>query len=266
MHYGAAFNEVTRIFCSVDGYPQDVSFFWTLNKNELADGFVNEGLTSALSFTPTSMRDYGILSCWAKNSVGTQKEPCILTVNAIGPPEPVSQCAVVNRTTSTVQIDCAAGFDGGLKQSFHLELFDASTSRLVTRLSAHENPAFFVRSLPPGTDFAAVVYSVNDKGKSSETRLAVQTTAAHITSLGWVQIFLTDENLIVVAAAAGGVVFIVVFSLVITLICAVRKRLKGLSKHDSAGHSPRHYLTSVHQQKNSSFSHNKIPRLEERSM
>ena len=43
-----------------------------------------DGDYSVLHYTPKSSRDYGTLSCWAINPVGTQAEPCRFTVVEAG--------------------------------------------------------------------------------------------------------------------------------------------------------------------------------------
>ncbi|MPC87557.1 hypothetical protein E2C01_082423 [Portunus trituberculatus] len=42
--------------------------------------YTTSGLTSVLQYRPSTVRDYGTLSCYANNSVGTQKEPCTFTL------------------------------------------------------------------------------------------------------------------------------------------------------------------------------------------
>ena len=43
-----------------------------------------DGDYSVLHYTPKSSRDYGTLSCWVINPVGTQAEPCRFTVVEAG--------------------------------------------------------------------------------------------------------------------------------------------------------------------------------------
>jgi hypothetical protein len=39
---------------------------------------------SILRYTPVSELDYGTLSCWAQNTIGTQTSPCVFQVVAAG--------------------------------------------------------------------------------------------------------------------------------------------------------------------------------------
>ncbi|XP_075223938.1 neural cell adhesion molecule 1-like [Lycorma delicatula] len=83
---GASLDEMLKVKCEVNADPSDVSFFWQFNNSgesfEVSSTrFVtNNGTTSELMYTPSSERDYGTLTCWGKNSIGRQLEPCIFQV------------------------------------------------------------------------------------------------------------------------------------------------------------------------------------------
>lgn len=53
-----------------------------------------------------------------------------------GKPDPVTNCTVSNQTTTVLQLDCAEGFDGGLTQTFEVEVFYARTKNLVSNQSS----------------------------------------------------------------------------------------------------------------------------------
>ena len=82
--------ESVRLKCRVEAHPIDeLRFTWffnnTLDTIEVDDQrVVVDGDHSVLDYTPGSPRDYGTLSCWATNSVGTQAEPCRFTVIEAG--------------------------------------------------------------------------------------------------------------------------------------------------------------------------------------
>ena len=84
--------ESVRLKCRVEAHPIDqLRFTWffnnTLDTTEVEESRVSvEGDHSILDYTPKSARDYGTLSCWATNVVGTQAEPCRFTVNEAGNP------------------------------------------------------------------------------------------------------------------------------------------------------------------------------------
>lgn len=46
--------------------------------------FTSKGSRSSLKYTPKSELDYGVVACWASNSVGNQKEPCLFHVVPAG--------------------------------------------------------------------------------------------------------------------------------------------------------------------------------------
>lgn len=168
-----AIGDLTTIKCTVDAQPPDVAFSWTVNNEEITSGFSADQLTSLLSIKPTSKADYGVISCWAKNVVGTQDEPCVFELVAVGPPQPLSACFVANRSSSTLLINCDKGFDGGLRQTFHLELFDSKHQLILTKNS--EVPTFLITNLASGSDFTLLLHASNSKGKSSKYRLTAQT-------------------------------------------------------------------------------------------
>ena len=82
----------------------------------------------------------------------------------------MSNCSFVNRTSESLQVVCAAGFDGGLRQRFVAELYDVATGRLERNLSS-ERPAFTAASLPPGLELRLQLYAANSRGRSRATAL-----------------------------------------------------------------------------------------------
>lgn len=81
--------ETVSLRCEVDSVPKDgVRFSWTYN-GTLGDVLPmpnskarNNGLVSVLEYTPTVDTDFGTLACWASNSVGRQRAPCIFNIVA----------------------------------------------------------------------------------------------------------------------------------------------------------------------------------------
>ena len=49
----------------------------------------------------------------------------------IGPPDPPTNCSVVNQTTDSLEVQCLPGFNGGLPQTFLLEVTDIQTKLLL---------------------------------------------------------------------------------------------------------------------------------------
>ena len=88
VHYGVAKHEELKIECEVDADPIDVVFHWAFNStdDESADvvRFVSDGRKSTATYTPRHELDYGRLYCWAVNSAGKQKEPCVFFIIEAG--------------------------------------------------------------------------------------------------------------------------------------------------------------------------------------
>ncbi|KAK8725666.1 hypothetical protein OTU49_010679, partial [Cherax quadricarinatus] len=129
------------------------------------DHILVEGWRSTVSYTPNTELDYGTLLCWGINTVGLQRHPCVFHVFPAGHPDPVHNCSMYNLSVTTVSLRCVAGFDGGLPQTFLLELYESNSDRLLANTSSPV-PVFSVAGLPAGMTFTARVYSFNTKGSA----------------------------------------------------------------------------------------------------
>ncbi|RWS12053.1 hemicentin-2-like protein, partial [Dinothrombium tinctorium] len=198
--YGAAIGELTKIICNVDAEPEDVVFFWQLNNTQIDSRrfyFSNEPKRSVLHFKPTKPIDYGKLNCWAKNSVGGQEEPCTFNVIPASRPRPLHDCLVTNQTWNSILVRCTPGFDGGMKQTFHLQVFDAKHERLLFNVTRKDNPHFNINSLASGAEYILELYSSNAKGASEIVTINAQTVAMLRQSSGtiWSRIdMISGEN------------------------------------------------------------------------
>lgn len=85
--YGVARTESVNITCEVESDPKDVTFHWALNNSvesiELHN-FTSEDTRSVLTFTPRTMLEFGAILCWGINSVGEQKDPCVVRIIPAG--------------------------------------------------------------------------------------------------------------------------------------------------------------------------------------
>lgn len=81
----------------------------------------------------------------------------------------------MNQSTETLEIECMPGYDGGLRQDFRLEAYEARTNTLRVNVSSinPEAPIFRipVADLLPATHFYLIVYAVNAKGRSEVSLL-----------------------------------------------------------------------------------------------
>merc|ERR1719507_768273 len=105
-----------------------------------------------------------------------------------GAPDPPRRCAMGNRTASSITFACIAGYGGGLPQKLHLTLVSPLAVVLVNTSSpvggeaeplggggVQEEIGFTVDRLPPHTRFRAVVFSSNQRGRSTEKVMEVTT-------------------------------------------------------------------------------------------
>ncbi|CAH1161326.1 unnamed protein product [Phyllotreta striolata] len=177
---GASLDEILKVMCSVSADPNDVDFLWQFNNSgesfdvSPARFVTTRGNVSELMYTMESQRDYGTLTCTGTNAIGRQAEPCVFQVVPASKPSALTNCTlrtVSNQSSEAVEVECRAGYDGGLPQRFVLEAFDAQTMRLKYNESMAdvEVPVFRVELnalLPSESSIRIVVYSENAKGKS----------------------------------------------------------------------------------------------------
>lgn len=93
-------------------------------------------------------------------------------------PSPLSNCTIrasINQSSETLEIECIAGYDGGLRQDFRLEAYDVTTRKLRLNISSlsTETPIFRINvaDLLPSTHVHLITYALNAKGRSELTHL-----------------------------------------------------------------------------------------------
>ncbi|XP_057664801.1 hemicentin-1-like isoform X2 [Diorhabda carinulata] len=180
---GASLDEIITVRCQVSADPSDVTFVWQFNNSgesfdvSPARFATSSGNVSELMYTPSSQRDYGTLTCQGSNKIGRQLEPCIFQVVPASKPNPLTNCTVRSAnnqsTDSVVEVECRAGYDGGLPQRFVLEAYDARSMRLRLNRTTFdtESPTFRLdigELLPSPPSLRIVVYAENSKGKSEK--------------------------------------------------------------------------------------------------
>ena len=62
-------------------------------------------------------------------------------MNEIGVPDPPNNCSISNQTSSSFEIDCSEGYDGGIPQHFKMHVFDMKTRVLLANLTS-SSPKF----------------------------------------------------------------------------------------------------------------------------
>ncbi|XP_053597595.1 synaptogenesis protein syg-2 [Microplitis demolitor] len=190
----ALLDETVKLRCEVEATPIDgVRFSWTFNGTK---GDVlpiqnsrprNHERTSTLEYTPLIDSDYGTLGCWASNSVGRQRTPCIFNIVPAKVPQSPIDCTLHNES-SALEVNCIPGSDGGLPQHFLLEVRGSMVETQLLQTSQTlqtpqsdqgkigeappiyrtENlrPTFQLNDLEPGYDYTLAVYAINKHGRS----------------------------------------------------------------------------------------------------
>eukprot|EP00095_Tigriopus_kingsejongensis_P001267 maker-scaffold149_size310270-snap-gene-0.11 protein:Tk01267 transcript:maker-scaffold149_size310270-snap-gene-0.11-mRNA-1 annotation:"PREDICTED: uncharacterized protein LOC663132" len=174
--FGVARDETVRISCEVISNPVgSTSFEWRFNASgEMVDmphdRFKSTNTKSIVEYVPRTELDYGSLMCWAKNSIGKQRDPCVFHLVPAGMPDSVKNCSFGNQTTTSLEVRCMSGYDGGLPQTFVLEAKDNHHYGIVTKLHS-PLPHFNVTGLEPGRSYVLSVSAQNSKGLSSPVTL-----------------------------------------------------------------------------------------------
>ncbi|TGZ54848.1 Kin of IRRE-like protein 1 [Temnothorax longispinosus] len=183
---GASRGESLDIACRVEADPPAHNFRWKFNNSgetlEVAPARFSMEKSSGVSvlrYTPSTELDYGTLSCWADNVVGTQSRPCLFQLVAAGKPFPVRNCTLANQTYTSVEVKCVPGYDGGLPQKFVLEVYHGDVDYLASsqplyNVSNPDEPSFALAGLEASVEAGVhvAVYAVNAKGRSQPVILS----------------------------------------------------------------------------------------------
>ncbi|KAG0711052.1 hypothetical protein GWK47_021504 [Chionoecetes opilio] len=138
----------------------------------------------------------------------------------MGPPDPPKNCTIANRTTDTIWVDCVAGFDGGLPQTFFMEVYDSTTGVLHSNISSAE-AVFLVTALRPGLSFLLVTYAANAKGRSDAAQMETFMLKVAEKRTGPPALF---EFTPVLGILIGVVLAFVFSALVVIVVMKMRKR------------------------------------------
>ncbi|XP_020291776.1 neural cell adhesion molecule 2 isoform X3 [Pseudomyrmex gracilis] len=256
-------HEKLLLECEVEALPDDyVRFSWTYN-GSIGDvlpipnsRIESKGLVSVLEYSPSADFDYGTLACWASNSIGRQRSPCIFNIIPAKPPQSPLDCSLYNESSS-LEVNCIPGSDGGSPQHFVLEVRGFLRNSGIDTLQTPQNdqglvgesspiyqdmsptPNFQLHDLEPGYDYTVYVYAVNGRGWSEPALLEhvrIANSVGFRKKLEKNGIFLEDlkkalpqassENMIIAIALTGiGAVALVLVGIgVIIGVAACRKR------------------------------------------
>ncbi|CAG2122762.1 unnamed protein product, partial [Medioppia subpectinata] len=151
---GIGLGETAKILCDVDARPQQIFFQWSFNDTVNPDlKYLSEGQRSSLSYTPKTRDDFGFVSCRGRNVVGTQQTPCVYTIIPAGKPETVVKCDSSNIGFTSFTVNCLPGYDGGLRQTFGLEVYEKIDEKLVLNLTNSLVSSFELSALQSDTNY-----------------------------------------------------------------------------------------------------------------
>ncbi|XP_022704270.1 hemicentin-2-like isoform X1 [Varroa jacobsoni] len=262
--YGAARNELVKIFCELESDPVEIAFKWRFNNSKELISSSNvhtDGTRSCVTVVPHTEEDYGPIICWGKNSIGLQREPCVFQLIPAGPPEPVHNCTVVNQTEESLTIACQEGYDGGIEQSFHMELHDAEQRTLQgnysllstgrTQIGSDDEsggsvsgpvdlqasqPAVVMSAsgLAPATAYVIAVWAANARGQSPPTVIVAHTIPSPIslTRRGMWHISLSPLILVLIFVVTG--IILVAFTIILIMKIRTRQVIKSSQQRAAA--------------------------------
>ena len=70
----------------------------------------------------TSNVHYGTLNCIGFNKVGRQLAPCTFNLSPASRPFSPKNCTIFKGRNGHAEVRCAPNFNGGLKQTYYLEV------------------------------------------------------------------------------------------------------------------------------------------------
>ena len=111
-----------------------------------------------------------MISCW--HTLVSITNVTLWFVSA--PPEPPHNCSIYKNSSEVIHVGCSEGFNGGLKQTFILEVRNHKTKSLSVNISS-PSPVFTVNGLPKNKNYILTLYSINKKGRSLKVKLSAET-------------------------------------------------------------------------------------------
>ncbi|XP_023160953.2 nephrin isoform X1 [Drosophila hydei] len=121
-------------------------------------------LNNVYSYHVDSYESFGAISCVANSPMG-HSQPCWYHIQPADLPEPVKNCTAYNATANSLQIQCVPGYDGGIPQHFHAQVYDELTRQILYNAS-YKYADFTVKRLPSDSAFNIRVTAVNAQGAS----------------------------------------------------------------------------------------------------
>ncbi|KNC28310.1 hypothetical protein FF38_05180 [Lucilia cuprina] len=121
-------------------------------------------LNNVYSYHIDSYESFGAISCVASSPMG-QSQPCWYHIQPADLPDAIKNCTAYNATANSMQIQCIPGYDGGIPQHFHVQVYD-ELNRQILYNTSFRNPEFTVKRLPSDSVFVIRITAVNAQGAS----------------------------------------------------------------------------------------------------
>ncbi|XP_043644831.1 uncharacterized protein LOC122614334 isoform X2 [Drosophila teissieri] len=171
-------------------------------------------LNNVYSYHVESYESFGAISCVASSPMG-HSAPCWYHIQPADLPEPVKNCTAFNATANSLQIQCIPGYDGGIPQHFHAQIYDELTKQILYNAS-YKYAEFTVKRLPSDSAFVIRVTAVNAQGASKVAcRLRGRTLSAPLLRTA------SSTAVLVQLTPLLGALVGVVATLILVAICVV---------------------------------------------
>ncbi|KAH8358190.1 hypothetical protein KR084_007445, partial [Drosophila pseudotakahashii] len=121
-------------------------------------------LNNVYSYHVENYESFGAISCVAISPMG-HSPPCWYHIQPADLPEPVKNCTAFNATANSLQIQCIPGYDGGIPQHFHAQIYD-ELNRQILYNASYKYAEFTVKRLPSDSVFVIRITAVNAQGPS----------------------------------------------------------------------------------------------------
>ncbi|RWS05493.1 Cell adhesion molecule 2-like protein, partial [Dinothrombium tinctorium] len=174
MFYGVYGTKHLNVVCELDANPQHIQFEWSFNGTNTDNlsliQFSNQNTKSVAVYQWKESNNYSIIYCFGKNRIGIQNEPCTFIIMPATLPEIPQNCSIENIDARSARVNCTPAFDGGLPQSFHLEVYNEinGNRKLWRNLTSNQQPYFELNNLSDANvTLNFIVYSSNAKGRSA---------------------------------------------------------------------------------------------------
>ena len=92
----------------------------------------------------------------------------------------MQNCTVINQTEESLTVACMEGYDGGIEQTFHMELHEAEQRTLRGNYTSSTHAVMQAVNLMPATAYVVAIYSSNSRGQSQPTVIVAHTIPSPI--------------------------------------------------------------------------------------